>query len=119
MLLPLPLLLSLLVLSAHAQLRTPLGLNDITLSASHTSFTIPTQDQGELTISIALCSPSSPQFFITNNTESTELHEIILQDGLGNWKGLFPTGGVLDVKNLPPGASFEVGVSTSGLLLLS
>jgi len=119
MLLPPPLLLSLFVLSAHAQLRLPLKLNDIITSALSNSFTIPTQDQGELTISIALCSPSSPQFFIINNTELTDLHEIIFQDGLGIWKGLFPAGGVLVVENLPPGASFEVGVSTSGLYLLS
>ncbi|KAF5360913.1 hypothetical protein D9756_004891 [Leucocoprinus leucothites] len=124
MLLPPPLLLlSLLTLSAYAQTRVPLKLNDITFSSSQTSFSIPPQTEGELTISVALCSRSSPRFFISNSTDSTTaddpdpdggegVHEISLQDGFGNWTSPFLDGGVLAVEGLPPGVSFEVGVST-------
>ncbi|KAJ3570098.1 hypothetical protein NP233_g4627 [Leucocoprinus birnbaumii] len=124
MLLPPPLLLlSFLTLSAHAQTRIPLKLNDITASSSQTSFSIPVQAEGELTITIALCSPSSPRFFISNSTDSStvedpgpdggeNVNEIFLQDGFGNWTSPFFAGGVLAVEGLPPGASFEVGVST-------
>ncbi|KXN88082.1 Calcium influx-promoting protein ehs1 [Leucoagaricus sp. SymC.cos] len=127
MLLPPSLLLTLFALSTNAQTRTPLPLNQVALFSSQTSFSVPTQTQGELAITVALCSISSPRFFISNSTGSLfaedpgpdggeDNYEIFLQDGFGNWTGLFPGGGILAVEGLPPGASFEVGVSTSGPL---
>ncbi len=111
-----------LILSTHAQSRIPLSLNSVTFSNSASSFSIPGQD--ELTVTVALCSASSPspRFFVSNGTNSAiegdpgpaggeDIHEITLQDGFGNWTGAFPSGGVLAVEGLPPGASFEVGVS--------
>jgi calcium channel MID1 len=46
------------------------------------------------------------------------VNEIFLQDGLGIWTSPFLDGGVLAVEGLPPGASYEVGVSTSGVFFL-
>lgn len=113
-----------LILSTNAQSRTQLSLNTVFLSNSQSSFSIPGQD--ELTITIALCSSSSPRFFLSNSTNNAleddpgpdggeDVYEILLQNGFGNWTGAFPSGGVLQVEGLPPGASFEVGVSNDGM----
>ncbi|EPQ53149.1 hypothetical protein GLOTRDRAFT_117225 [Gloeophyllum trabeum ATCC 11539] len=73
-----------------------------------------------LSVSIALCSSSSnsPRFLVTNNTDitlpgpsgGTDVYEIELSDGYGNWSGSTPEGGVLAVLNAGQ-APFEVGVS--------
>lgn len=86
-------------------------------------FTIPTADN--LTISIALCSAnatSSPRFFVTNSSSvtdpgssgGTDVFEIVLNDGHGNWTGVFPTGGVLAVEDANK-TTFQIGVSDGGL----
>ncbi|KAF9442037.1 hypothetical protein P691DRAFT_779542 [Macrolepiota fuliginosa MF-IS2] len=118
------LLLISLVLSSNAQTRTALSLNTVTRS-SQTSFSIPGQDK--LTITLALCSSASPRFFISNSTNNAierdpgpdggeDVREIDLKDGFGSWTGAFPSGGVLAVEGLPPGASFEVGISNDSPL---
>jgi calcium channel MID1 len=82
-------------------------------------FTIP--NGSSLTVTVALCSEnaSEQRFFLTNsNSDSTSNPgseggdglEIILDQGLGIFKGPFPNGGVLWVSGQ---GSFEVGVSDS------
>src|SRR5262249_9466108 len=103
---PLVCLLS-LILSTNAQSRSPLSLNSVARFYSQSSLSsIPAQN--ELTITIALCSSSSPRVFISNATNNAEeddpgpdggqdVYEILLQQGLGSFTGPFSSGGILAV----------------------
>lgn len=107
-----------------AQSRQTLSINAVTSfqSPNPPSFTLPSASQ--LTVSVALCSgnigSSSIRFFVTNSSAvddpgsngGTDVHEIALYDGYGNWTGLFPTGGALAVENAGS-MPFEIGVSAS------
>ncbi|KAJ7454728.1 stretch-activated cation channel Mid1 [Mycena latifolia] len=80
-------------------------------------FTIPTASQ--LAISVALCSDTAvPRFFVTNSSSDASpgssggdnVFEIVLNQGHGNWTGIFPEGGVLGVEDAGE-MRFEIGVS--------
>jgi len=113
-----------------AQSRQQLGLNAVSSFNPLTlpnppSFTLPTSN--ELTVSIALCSSNSggstPRFFVTNSSTvdnpgsggGTDVFEIAVNGGHGNWTGVFDSGGTLAVENVGQ-VSFEVGVSDNGEL---
>ncbi|KAF7760871.1 hypothetical protein Agabi119p4_10280 [Agaricus bisporus var. burnettii] len=102
-----------LLLATHAQ-QVRLSLNTVArFDSSSSSFDIPPQDQ--LSISIALCSPSTPPRVIIS-TDDLDVHEVILKDGFGLFTGSFEKGGVIALDGLSPGASFELGLSTNGPL---
>ncbi|KAG6841647.1 hypothetical protein C0991_008632 [Blastosporella zonata] len=108
---------------AAAQSRQKLSLNSNTaFSPSNTPnpavFTLPSAEN--LAISVALCSATTSQarFFVTNSSSSgvpssaggTDVYEIQVTGGLGNWTGTFADGGVLAVEDVEQ-TSFELGVS--------
>jgi calcium channel MID1 len=115
-----------------AQTRQQLQLNALSSFTSQSIpnppvFSLPSSDT--LAVSVALCSGDSqsslPRFFVTNDTSvgvpgsegGTNVFEISLDAGLGNWTGLASKGGVLAVENAGQ-TSFEVGVSNSGELFV-
>ena len=75
--------------------------------------------------SVAVCSGNSqsglPRFFVTNDTSTgtpssnggTNVFEILLNEGMGNWTGFGGNGGLLAVENGGK-VSFEIGVTSSG-----
>ncbi|KAF7317056.1 putative acetate kinase [Mycena chlorophos] len=124
--LPAALVLLLKAALAAAQ-RTTLNVGYVlsvsTLNAADTFYTIPTAAT-QLALSIALCSGSinstSPRFFVSNASSTAspgsgggeDVFEIVLDQGVGNWTGTFPEGGVLGVEDdanvqMP----FEIGLS--------
>jgi calcium channel MID1 len=121
--LPAALLLLLNAAISVAQTRTSLSINYV-LRVSEPPpippyFIIPTASQ--LAISVALCSGATdaagPRFFVTNSSSDASpgsaggdnVFEIILNQGHGNWSGVFPSGGVLGVEDAQ--IPFEIGVS--------
>ncbi|KAF9220568.1 hypothetical protein BS17DRAFT_786749 [Gyrodon lividus] len=111
---------------AFAQTQQALSLNSVT---SFSSYTIPGSalfglpPSSQLTVSIASCSSqaSPARFFMTNSTSgivpgpggSTDVFEISLNNGYGQWSGSAPGGGLLSVQDLQQG-SFQVSVSNNG-----
>ncbi|KAG1727781.1 stretch-activated cation channel Mid1 [Suillus paluster] len=92
--------------------------------SSDPTFSLPQAQQ--LTVSIAICSAgtSSLAFFVTNNTaitdpgqstSTTDVFEIPLLNGFGNWTGTAPQGGFLAVQNVGQ-TSFQVAASTGALV---
>ncbi|KAG6815403.1 hypothetical protein H0H87_002205 [Tephrocybe sp. NHM501043] len=121
--LPQTLLCLLYATLVSAQARKTLSLNSNTaFSSSDTPnppvFDLPTADN--FTISVALCSSTNsiPRFFVTNSsspgipgsTGGTDVFEIQITNGLGNWTGTFANGGVLAIEDVGK-ASFELGIS--------
>ncbi|KIM79387.1 hypothetical protein PILCRDRAFT_823657 [Piloderma croceum F 1598] len=113
-----------------AQTRQQLSLNSLSSFSPQSlpnppAFSLPSSDA--LAVSVAVCSgdlqSSLPRFFVTNDTSvgipgsggGTNVFEIFLDAGLGNWTGLASNGGVLAVENAGQ-TSFEVGVSNTGPL---
>ncbi|KAF8840262.1 hypothetical protein BDN67DRAFT_968749 [Paxillus ammoniavirescens] len=111
---------------AFAQTQQALSLNSVTSFSSSTIpssalFGLPTSSQ--LTVSVAICSSqaSSTRFFVTNSTSDvvpgpgggTDVFEISLNNGYGQWLGSAPSGGFLSVQDLQQG-SFQVSVSDNG-----
>lgn len=113
---------------AFAQARTPLALNAVAPFTSSSlpqsaSFALPPSQN--LALSVAICSDSTPipRFFISNisNSDSQDnpssaggpdVFEISVQNGQGNWTGIFPNGGLFAVEqNGAQGVSFQIGVS--------
>lgn len=88
------------------------------LSGNAPIFSLPQAQQ--LVVSIAICSneTTSPAFFVTNNSYNTapaqstssDVFEIPLQSGFGNWTGTAPQGGFLTVQNVAQ-TFFQVAVS--------
>lgn len=125
--LPESLLCLLSVTIAYAQ-RPQLAVNSVTShnTLREAAFAIPAQ--GQLSISVAVCSDSTtlPRFFVTNvsNADSQndpgsdlglDVFEIALNDGQGSWTGSFANGGVLSaVLSSTTGVDYNVGVSTNG-----
>ncbi|KAJ6468390.1 stretch-activated cation channel Mid1 [Mycena sanguinolenta] len=121
--LPAALLLLLNAALSAAQTRTSLAVDSVLSTQAPNSpfFTIPTATQ--LAISIALCSGTAdtptPRFFLTNASTTAspgpdggpDVFEIVLNQGLGNWTGPFPSGGVLGVSDAAQ-MPFEIGVSS-------
>ncbi|KAG2121613.1 stretch-activated cation channel Mid1 [Suillus clintonianus] len=86
--------------------------------SSDPTFSLPQAQQ--LTVSVAICSSgiTSPAFLVTNNTASTsttDVFEIPLHNGFGNWTGTTLQGGSLVVQNVAQ-ASFQVAASTGDLV---
>lgn len=111
-----------------AQNRQQLSLNAVAPFTPQTLpnppvFTLPSSDL--LAVSVAVCSGDSqsglPRFFVTNDTSAgtpgpgggSNVFEIVLNKGLGNWTGIGANGGVLAIENAGQ-ISFEVGLSSSG-----
>ncbi|KAG6373620.1 stretch-activated Ca2+-permeable channel component-domain-containing protein [Boletus reticuloceps] len=113
------LLLPLLVLAVDAQ--QPLPLNSVnTFTTSTSLFGLPASSQ--LTVSVAICvsEASSARFFLSNSPSvvpapggGTDVFEIQLTDGSGQWSGSAPSGGLLSVQDLQQG-SFQIFVSDNG-----
>ncbi|KAJ8593761.1 hypothetical protein M405DRAFT_575375 [Rhizopogon salebrosus TDB-379] len=93
------------------------------LSSSPT-FSLPEAQQ--LVVSVAICSTgaTSPFFFVTNNSyntavtqssSSSDVFQIPLQSGFGNWTGPAPQGGFLAAQNVDQ-TSFQVSVSNGSLV---
>jgi calcium channel MID1 len=114
-----------------AQTRQQLSLNSLSVFNSQSlpnppAFSLPSSDA--LAVSVAVCSgdlqSSLPRFFVTNDTSvgipgsggGTNVFEIFLDAGLGNWTGRASNGGVLAVESAGQ-TSFEVGVSNTGEFL--
>ncbi|KAF8882264.1 stretch-activated Ca2+-permeable channel component-domain-containing protein [Infundibulicybe gibba] len=107
-----------------AQTRVKLELNTfVSFNGSNAPdppvFTIPASDTAGLTVSVALCSNDvPPRFFVTNGSAvdvpgpngGPNVFQVPLQDGFGNWTGVFPAGGVLAVDGLGK-TPFELGIS--------
>ncbi|KZT30269.1 hypothetical protein NEOLEDRAFT_1054732 [Neolentinus lepideus HHB14362 ss-1] len=125
MLLPHSLLLLLHVSLTYAQATQQLSIGSLNTytSANFSGSTSPAlrlPPSTNLSVSVAIClsSQSLPRFFVTNNTEislpgpsgGSNVFEIQLNDGYGNWTGSTPEGGVLAVTNVG-GTPFEVGVT--------
>ncbi|KAG1850506.1 stretch-activated cation channel Mid1 [Suillus tomentosus] len=84
--------------------------------SSDPTFSLPQAQQ--LTVSVAICSTgtTSPAFFVNNNTASTtDILEIQLDSGFGNWTGTTQQGGSLVVQNVGQ-TSFQVVASTGALV---
>ncbi|KAF5319632.1 hypothetical protein D9619_008854 [Psilocybe cf. subviscida] len=127
--LPESLLCLLSVTIAYAQ-RPQLAVNSVTShnTLREAAFAIPAQ--GQLSISVAVCSDSTtlPRFFVTNvsNADSQndpgsdlglDVFEIALNDGQGSWTGSFANGGLLSaVSSSTTGMDYNVGVSTDDTL---
>ncbi|KAK0200410.1 stretch-activated cation channel Mid1 [Desarmillaria ectypa] len=103
-----------------AQTKQQLSLNTVSSFNESSTFTLP--ESSSLTVSVALCSlASSARFFVTNTSADadnpgpnggTDVYEILLNEGYGNFAGVFTNGGVLLAENTSE-AIFEVGVSES------
>jgi calcium channel MID1 len=109
--------------------RQTLGQNSLTsltaakLTGSH-AFDLPASD--DLSISIALCGTSltnNAPFYITNDTQQdinamiqngagSNVWELAIQDGYGNWTGPARDGAILAFKS--SNSSVEIGVSNNG-----
>lgn len=101
---------------------------------SLSSFSAPTSLLGlppspQLTVSVAICASqaSSARFFLSNSSSGvvpgpaggTDVFEIRLNDGSGQWSGSAPTGGLLSVQDLDQG-TFQISVqSDHGISKLS
>ena len=111
---------------AFAQTRTTLSVNAVVpFTSSSLPKTFALSPSPNLALSVAICSDSTPipRFFVSNisNSDSqdspsssggTDVFEISVQNGQGNWTGIFPNGGLLAVEqNGAQGVSFQVGVS--------
>ena len=111
-----------------AQVGKTLSLNSLALFTPQSLpnppiFTLPSSDV--LAVSVAVCSGNSqsglPRFFVTNDTSTgtpssnggTNVFEILLNEGMGNWTGFGGNGGLLAVENGGK-VSFEIGVTSSG-----
>ncbi|KAG7442158.1 uncharacterized protein BT62DRAFT_982557 [Guyanagaster necrorhizus] len=104
-----------------AQTRKQLSLNTVSSFNDSSTFTLP--EASNLTVSVALCSSSSSaRFFVTNTSADadnpgpdggTDVYEISLNEGFGNFAGAFTNGGVLSADDAS-NVTFEVGVSESG-----
>lgn len=86
--------------------------------SSDPTFSLPQVQQ--LTVSVAICSTgtTSPVFLVNNNTASTsttDIFEIPLDSGFGNWTGTTQQGGSLVVQNVGQ-TSFQVAASTGALV---
>lgn len=113
-----------------AQTRQQLSLNGITPFVPSSIpnppvFSLPRSSN--LSITVALCSTGNPppRFFVTNSSSidnpgsggGQDVFEIPLNNGYGNWTGIFVNGGVLAVEEVGQ-TSFEVGVSDQGAFTL-
>ncbi|KAJ7284573.1 stretch-activated Ca2+-permeable channel component-domain-containing protein [Mycena rebaudengoi] len=120
--LPATLLLLLNAAIAVAQTRQLLAINSVVKQQAPNPpfFTIPSGSQ--LAVSIAVCSGAAdsvvPRFFVTNSSSDaspgsqggTDIFEIVVNKGHGNWTGTFPNGGVLGVEDANR-VPFEIGLS--------
>ena len=114
------LLLPALVL-VHAQ---QISLNAVASFAAPTSVVgLPPSPQ--LTVSVAICTAqaASARFFLSNSSSGvvpgpdggTDVFELQLVDGIAQWSGAAPEGGLLSVQDLNQG-SFQISVSDNGIL---
>ena len=110
-------------LAVHAQAQQTLSLNSLDSFSAQTSLLgLPPSPQ--LTVSVAICTSeaSSARFFLSNSSSGavpgpsggTDVFEIQLSDGTGQWLGSAPSGGLLSVQDLSQG-SFQVSVSDNGI----
>ncbi|KIY44700.1 hypothetical protein FISHEDRAFT_50889 [Fistulina hepatica ATCC 64428] len=102
-----------------------LALNSLTTynsSSLPSAFTLPANSN--LSISVAYCSntSSTPSFYVTNTSSSadtptasggTDVYEIDVSDGFGNFTGKFDSGGVLAVESIGS-MTIEIGISDDG-----
>src|ERR1700733_13686338 len=80
-------------------------------------FTLP--QSNSLSVTVALCTATSPpRFFVSNSSSTPQESEITITDGHGTWTG--PVGGnaVLYVEAAPGQSSFELAVSEDGAFLI-
>ena len=89
---------------------------------------IPSSQDGNLTVTVALCAPGpqTPRFILSNDSSITQpglsdlgngnVFELPLTDGFGNWTGPVPDGGFMTVLNAGR-TPFEVAVSDDGTYL--
>lgn len=121
----LPMAMSWILLSVIALVNAQqvLPLNSLSsISAPTSLLALPASPQ--LTVSVAICASqaSSARFFLSNGTSGviptagggTDVFEIQLNDGNGQWSGPASTGGLLSVQDLNPGP-FQVAVSDNGI----
>ncbi|KAH0835688.1 stretch-activated Ca2+-permeable channel component-domain-containing protein [Lanmaoa asiatica] len=104
----------------HAQNILPLN-SIFSFSAPVPLLALPASPQ--LTVSVAICASqaSSARFFLSNSTSGivpgadggTDVFEIQLNDGSGQWSGSAPAGGLLSVQDLNQG-SFQISLSDNG-----
>lgn len=80
-------------------------------------FTLPPSDN--LSVSVALCSETSPpRFFVSNSSSTPQESEITIIDGHGTWTGHVGSGAILYVEAAPGQSSFELAVSEDGAFLI-
>ena len=89
---------------------------------------IPSSQDGNLTVTVALCAPGpqTPRFILSNDSSITQpglsdlgngnVFELPLTNGFGNWTGPVPDGGFMTVLNAGR-TPFEVAVSDDGTYL--
>lgn len=105
-----------------AQSKEQLSLDSLGSFNESLSFTLPSAKN--LTVSVAACNSNSQslRFFVTNSSSTadnpgpqggTDVYEIALKDGYGQFAGPFTDGGVLSV-NAGRGLSYQVGISLNG-----
>ncbi|KIK55700.1 hypothetical protein GYMLUDRAFT_248510 [Collybiopsis luxurians FD-317 M1] len=110
--------------TAQLSLNSILSLNAQNLPSPPT-FSVPAAET--LTITVAFCSSgtSSPRFFVTNSTSvddpgpdgGEDVYEILVEEGLGTFSGIFSEGGVLAVDTDNSNSfAFEIGASDDGPL---
>lgn len=110
---------SYLVSAQSPQSPRSLSLNSLTQFNSSSSlpnpavFALPASNN--LSVSIALCASTSstPQFFVSNDTDGTDGTQVELTYGYGSWTGAQSGEGVLTVEGAGE-TPFEVGVSDNG-----
>lgn len=123
--LPLALLALIQVQIVYGQQAVPLTLDGVynyNSSSKSPSFSLPASSN--LSVSVALCADatSPPRFFVTNDSTIThpsqqylgvsDVYEITLEDGYGEWNGIMDNGGYLAVSNAQ--VPFEIGASDQG-----
>ena len=123
--LPLALLALIQVELVYGQQAVPLsldGLYNYNSSSRSPLFSLPAASN--LSVSVALCADATslPRFFVTNDSTIphpsqqylgvSDVYEITLDDGYGQWSGIMDNGGYLAVTNAQ--VPFEVGASDQG-----
>ncbi|KAF7799150.1 hypothetical protein EIP86_010381 [Pleurotus ostreatoroseus] len=98
------------------------GLYNYNSSSRSPLFSLPAASN--LSVSVALCADATslPRFFVTNDSTIphpsqqylgvSDVYEITLNDGYGQWSGIMDNGGYLAVTNAQ--VPFEVGASDQG-----
>jgi len=112
------------ILATNAQQQQSLSLDTLYAFAGPNIPTFVLPQEQQLVVSVALCSnePTSPIFLVTNNSHnaavvnSSDVFQLPLQRGFGQWAGTAPQGGFLAVQNIGQ-TSFQVVVSNGCMYL--